>query len=372
MKLLFIIDSLRPGGAERQLVALISGLIARNYALELICLNKVDIGYEDEVNSLSVPITYYERTHRFDFGVIVRIVNHIQSHNIDMVHTFNNLGSLVGLVASKMSHRPVVCSAIRDSSDKNWMYRWSKYFLSAWSDVLVSNSKAGFNNRFRKWKDNYRVVYNGVNDSIPVSVKHELRVIERERLGLNINPHATWVGMVASLNDYKDHQTLIHAMEKLLSCLESVELFIIGDGPRRAELEKLAVSLKINRFVHFLGYRKDAVKLGGLMDVAVLLNPPEHQEGISNSLSEAMLQGVPVIASRGGGTDELLDYGAVGVLVKPSSPSETADAILQIATDPESASSIGIAGREHILNKFGMDRYVSDYIYIYHEVGLSR
>jgi len=372
LKLLFIIDSLRPGGAERQLVELLSGLTARGYALELICLNKVGIGYEDEVNSLSVPITYYERKHRFDFGIVIKIVHHIQSHNIDMVHTFNNLGSLVGLVASKMSGRPVVCSAIRDSSDKNWMYRWSKYFLSAWSDVLVSNSKAGFNSRFRKWNDNYRVVYNGVNDSILVSVKRELRVIERERIGLNVDPHATWVGMIASLNDYKDHQTLIHAMEKLLPCLDNVELLIIGDGPRRAELEKLAVSLRINKFVHFLGYRKDAVKLGGLMDVVVLLNPPEHQEGISNSLSEAMLQGVPVIASRGGGTDELLDYGAVGVLVESSSPSETADAILKIATDPESANYIGIAGREHVLNKLGMDRYVSEYISIYNEIGLSR
>ncbi len=92
----------------------------------------------------------------------------------------------------------------------------------------------------------------------------------------------------------------------------------VGDGPNRKRLKERAVSLAIQDYVIFTGFTHDIPTILANTDISVLMtNAQVITEGISNSLLESMAMGVPVVASRGGGTEEVVDHGVNGFLVDP-------------------------------------------------------
>jgi glycosyltransferase involved in cell wall biosynthesis len=91
------------------------------------------------------------------------------------------------------------------------------------------------------------------------------------------------------------------------------------------------------------------------MNVSVL---PSLSEGLSNVLLESMAAGVPVVATRVGGTPEAVEHGETGLLVPPSDPQGLAEAIARLLQEPELAARIGAAGRQSVRDRFSMDKMV--------------
>ena len=163
MKILFVIHSLKFGGAERQLVELVKGLKENLYGIHVVCLDHDNDGYRSNLENAGIIINNFFRTNKYDLRPVLKIMRYVKKENIQVIHTFDNLGSLFGLIASKLSGRSVLCSVIRDCKDKNLKLKISKKIIAKLSDVCVSNSHAGFNNRFKKIKPNFKVVYNGID-----------------------------------------------------------------------------------------------------------------------------------------------------------------------------------------------------------------
>ena len=103
------------------------------------------------------------RTKRFDVRPVLSLSRYILQNKIDIVHTFENLGSLYGLIAAKLSKRPVVCSAVRSAYDENRVLKISTRFIARYADILVANTHIGLVNRFSELKPNFRIVYNGID-----------------------------------------------------------------------------------------------------------------------------------------------------------------------------------------------------------------
>jgi glycosyltransferase involved in cell wall biosynthesis len=160
----------------------------------------------------------------------------------------------------------------------------------------------------------------------------------------------------AALSPVKGHAHLIRSIEVLRSRGVDCELWLAGDGVLRAELEQQTRALGLEDRVRFLGqlshdrlldmYRTRAVH-------GVVL--ASDSEGIPVSLMEAMSFGVPVIATRVGGNEELLGD-RCGIMVRPRDPAALADAIERILTNPALAVSVGAAGRARIEERFSIDR----------------
>jgi glycosyltransferase involved in cell wall biosynthesis len=111
------------------------------------------------------------------------------------------------------------------------------------------------------------------------------------------------VGTIARLDPVKDLATLIHATAAVARQMP-IALIVIGDGPEREQLESLAAELRVESSVRFLGHRDDArVWLGGC---DVYANSSIH-EGVSLTILEAMAAGLPIVATRVGGTPEIID-----------------------------------------------------------------
>lgn len=368
MKILFVIDSLTFGGAERQLVELIKGLLDRPhlYEIHVVCLDKVTDGYTDILTARGIVIHYFCRAYRYDIRPVFSIYQYINENQIDLVHAFLSLGVLFGLIAAKLAGKPVVCSAIRDAQDHDLIQKIEKRIVACFSDIFVANSMAGFTNRFRRLRPHFRVVYNGADFSRFDKIKDKRSILNDE---LGLSDFQNIIGMVASLTERKDHETLLNAAPNVLKVFPQTCFLFVGNGPKREELTEKAKQLGVEHNVLFLGFRCDIDKIYQIFDIFVLLtNSDVHLEGISNAIMEAMAIGVPVVASEGGGTNEIVKNNINGVLVPPKNPTKTAKAIVSLMCNKDKAKHFSSTAKKFVRQKFNLQKYVEKYENIYREL----
>lgn len=192
-------------------------------------------------------------------------------------------------------------------------------------------------------------IYNGI-DPGRYRPGPEGAAVRRE---LGIPPGAFAVGVVGRLDPIKDHPTLFRAFAQLRAADPGARLLVVGDGPERARLEAAG-----GEGVLFLGDRRDVPELLRVLDVFVL---PSRNEGISNTILEAMATGLPVVATRVGGNPELVEDGLTGALVPPGDVNALAAALGRYRDGPEGARTHGEAGRARVLERFAVDRMVGSY-----------
>jgi glycosyltransferase involved in cell wall biosynthesis len=106
---------------------------------------------------------------------------------------------------------------------------------------------------------------------------------------------------------------------------------LVGDGPERTRLVERIQALGLAETVHLPGYLAQPERILEETDLAVL---PSHTEGLPNAALEALVMEVPVLATRVGGTPEVITDGETGRLVEPRSPQALASALMEFARDP--------------------------------------
>jgi glycosyltransferase involved in cell wall biosynthesis len=124
------------------------------------------------------------------------------------------------------------------------------------------------------------------------------------------------------------------------------------------------VNLGIGGMVRFLGHRPDVECVYAALDVFVLSS---LSEGLSNTILEAMASGVPVVATRVGGADELVEDGRTGILVPAGSGDELSKAVHALASDEARRLAMGTAARVRSEAAFGLRRMIQDYREAYRE-----
>lgn len=159
----------------------------------------------------------------------------------------------------------------------------------------------------------------------------------------------------ARLAPEKGYEFLIQAIKILKDKKCDVEVRLVGDGPSRASLERLARDLGIADRVRFLGHLDEATKIRELhaSDLCVL---PSLAEGLPSSATEAMAVGVPVIATNIAAISELIEHGKTGLLVRPSDPAALAEAIITMVQDYEFRRRAADLGRNKVISEFDIDK----------------
>jgi glycosyltransferase involved in cell wall biosynthesis len=154
----------------------------------------------------------------------------------------------------------------------------------------------------------------------------------------------------------KGHVFLLRAIRQLReSGVKDLTCLIIGEGRLEAELKDYAKAAGIEQNVRFLGYRRDIPDLLGLMDMVVM---PSLRESFGIVALEAMAMKVPVVASRIGGLEEVVEHEKTGLLVPPGDAAALAEAIRGLADNPEKRRNMGKAGRQRVEQSFGLDSTV--------------
>ena len=195
------------------------------------------------------------------------------------------------------------------------------------------------------------VVYNGANLDRFDEARRRLLTSRKP------SPVLT-VGMVATLEDHKDQDTLIRAAAELEQRGFQLRVRLIGDGSRRAQLEALVEELGAP--VEFLGSRADIPDRIAELDVFVFSTT--DREGLGIALIEAMAAGVPVIASDVPACREVLDGGKCGLLVPAKNSSALADAIQTLGADLGTGSQLAEAARGRALREFSSQAMADGYL----------
>ncbi|MGH8495255.1 MAG: TIGR03088 family PEP-CTERM/XrtA system glycosyltransferase [Gammaproteobacteria bacterium] len=180
------------------------------------------------------------------------------------------------------------------------------------------------------------------------------------------DPACIIIGTVGRLQTVKSQITLGRAFLRLREMLpharDRLRLVLIGDGPQEAALRELIAETDIGRFVWMPGARPDVAELMRGFDVFVL---PSLNEGISNTVLEAMATGLPVVATDVGGNGELVQQGCNGSLVPPADPDALAQAISRYVDDSSLRRGHGIAGRNLASANFSLASMVGGYVSAY-------
>ena len=169
---------------------------------------------------------------------------------------------------------------------------------------------------------------------------------------------------VGELNDNKNHATVIRAIAQMDD--PRAQYLICGNGPRRQQLEDLALELKVDDRVHFLGYRRDIPDMLAASDVFCL---PSFREGLPLSVMEAMAAGKPIVCSGIRGSVDLVDEGPGGFVVSPADDIHGyVTAFEQLRSDPNRVRSFSDHNRDRI-RRFTRERVSEDLALAY---GLPR
>lgn len=162
------------------------------------------------------------------------------------------------------------------------------------------------------------------------------------------------LGTVARLDPIKDHETVLRAFARVRNACPAALLRLVGDGPRCAALERLAVELNITEGVRFLGARDDVPEQLGACDLFVYATT--EAEGFGIVLAEAMAAGVPVVCTDVGPCREVLGGGRGGRLVPPRDPKSMADAVLALWNDPNERVSLAENAGDLVREHYGVAR----------------
>ncbi len=195
------------------------------------------------------------------------------------------------------------------------------------------------------------VIHNGID---PVSLSQDGRENFRRALGIGAEPVVIMVGRLAPP---KDPVALLEA----LGGLPAGHIVVAGDGPLRPRVEGAARRLELGR-VSLLGFRED---IPGLLQACDIFALPSHWEGLPLAVIEAMMAGLPVVATRVGGVPELVEHGVTGLLVPAGDVGALREALGALLADRELRARMGAAGRQRALERFTAQRMVRDTMDLY-------
>src|SRR5438034_10232815 len=259
------------------------------------------------------------------------------------------------------------------------MHAWTRRSIVSFhgADVMVEMGKPAYREATRQMLDAVKLVLVR-SESLRRAVIHlgcDEKKIEVQRTGIPLNEFpfrerdfgaaaTEWRFVQACrLIEKKGLPVTLKAFASFLSKCPDATLTIAGEGPLLGQLQGLARELKIDNCVSFTGF----ISQDQLRDIFyashIFLHPSEtgrdgNQEGIPNSMLEAMASGLPVFATQHGGIPEAIENGVSGILVPEHNDQELARALFEAAQDRHFLSGIGRAGAEAVAEKFDQSTQV--------------
>jgi glycosyltransferase involved in cell wall biosynthesis len=173
------------------------------------------------------------------------------------------------------------------------------------------------------------------------------------------------VAFAGRLVQEKGIDVLLRAFAVVVEHVREAQLLIVGEGPQRKFLERLASDLNLSACVSMPGHL-DSAQMEQLFEtVWVQVVPSRWAEPFGNVAPEAMMRGTVVIASNSGGLTEIVQSGETGFLVTPGDTDELADALLKLLQNRELAEQMGRAGREVALAHFSATACAHQFMLLY-------
>jgi glycosyltransferase involved in cell wall biosynthesis len=373
MRLLYVIDSLFPGGSAQSLAAMAPYLVAHGVQLEVAYL--VDRpglrGELEQAGARVLPVGGDSR-----LGWTVQLVQLLRRRRPDLVHTTLFEADLCGRIAARLTDKPVVSSLVNVAygpeqlSDPR-LTRW-KLRAAQRLDAITARGVTRFHavtrqvsevmaRRLRIPRDRIEVVPRGRDPQVLGTRTPERR--QRVRADLGLNHDTKLVVAVGRQEHQKGYDVLLEALRLALRDEPHLHLYIAGrEGSATPRLRALARRLKLDRAVTFLGPRGDVPELLSASDAFALSS---RWEGMPGVVLEAMALEVPIVATGLPAVRDVLEDGRCGLLVTAERPMELAVAMVSAVRNPDASRKTARLARERFLHHYTIDRVADQMLAFY-------
>lgn len=286
---------------------------------------------------------------RYDVPQALRYRGLARSWRASLIHLNNNAESqLPGLLAARLAGIPCVAHARSFQRDR----RSTRLHLSL-ADHHIAISTAVRDNLVELGVEPEEISV--IPDGVRVEAMREAADPAGVRVEFDVPECQRVFGLFGRVVPWKGTLEFVEAACEVLQSDPRARAFVVGD-PSDGEhdyyetVKRAVRESGVGDRVTLTGYRDDVASLMELMDVVV--HASTSREPFGMVLTEAMALGKPVVATRGGGPDDIVTDGETGVLVRPGSPSSLARAIRRLLTDPERSARMGARGAERVERHF--------------------
>ncbi|MBR2062620.1 MAG: glycosyltransferase [Anaerotignum sp.] len=350
-KVLHILTDKNIGGAGRWLLYYLKYHNRNAFQVKVVLPH--DSLLADAVKALDVPVIAMEEMEdrSFDKKAMKALVKLFKEEKPDIVHTH---ASMTARMAARAAMVPSIfntkhCMESAPGILPKKIVR--REVNAAFSDKIIAVSRAVRRSMVHAGTspEQIAVVYNGIEPiAIPAA---EEKAALLQSYGGKAGEMA--VGMVARLEEVKDHETFLLAAQNVLEHRRDVRFYIVGDGSLRDELERRAYELGISSNVTFTGFIKDVEKIEAALDIAVITS---KAEALCLSIIESMIAGIPAVGTDSGGVAEVIKHGENGFLVPIGDADQLAERIEELLADDAKRKAFGEHAKKHAESMFMADK----------------
>jgi L-malate glycosyltransferase len=359
MRIMFLLNVLKPGGAERHTFELANSLASQGHFCTIVSLtNKPG----QVLSSSVVPVLTCDGNHLYSVDTMRKVSGLIRAQQPDIIAAVNQRPLLFGLISRKLaSSSAKLVSIFHTSYLLNFRDHVFNIFdkpLFARADALVYVSQ----NQRTIWEergyrsDHATVIHNGV-DQCRFSPRSADRWREQTREAMGFGPLDYVIGMCARFFPEKNHRQLVDAIGLLRRRGFPAKALLVGGGPTQRSIEEYVRSSGLQEHVVFAGVKDDVRPSVSAFDVGVLCS---FGETLPLAPLELMAIGIPVVISNVGGAGEIVRHGETGFLF-PVGDTESFVGFLETLSDPAKRKAFGGAASRFVAANFTAERMIEGY-----------
>jgi len=317
-----------------------------------------------------------------DLLTLHRLTERLHRGRYDIVHTHTSKAGWLGRIAAHRAGVPLVVHTPHGNIFDGYFpapvtraFVWMERHAARRTHRIIELTPGGIEEHLAEGigqREQYRVIFSGIDVS-PYADAIAHRAATRAALLPVVagspdpatcpSEGLLLFGAVGRLEPVKGFTHFIDAAHRVAAVLPNAHFILAGDGSQRAALERQAAPLG-ERF-QFLGLRHDIPSLMAAFDILVV---PSLNEGMGRVLLEAGAAAVPVVASRVGGIPDVVDDGETGLLVPPKDAAALADALLELAAQPERRRLMGDTARAKVVPAYSLEEMVRQIEALYEEL----
>ena len=373
VRLLYFLNSPGvPGGVEEHVAELALRLPEDRFTVTILCPSACRAFFEPlaRTGRRVIALDIYRPRHLQAMSQFVRL---LRLEAIDIVHSHQFAATMYAAPLARLAGVPMIVETphVREAWRRGWLkrsYLIDRLIYTA-VDRFVAVSRAN-QRHLTEGKgcrpDRIVQIYNG-RDLNAFSPDADGRA--RARASLGITGEELLLVHVGRLAEQKGHRYLLDAYASVRRQVPGARMAFVGDGERRADLERLVRERGWAGDVLFTGYQSAVRDFLAAADIVVL---PSLFEGLPLVAVEAGAMGRPMVATDVDGTSEVILDGVTGLLVPPADSGRLAQALICLAGDPARREDMGAAARKFVVERFGIEQHVAQHAAFYADLMADR
>ena len=348
------------GGAEAHVGLLARGLRARGHDVRLLCHPRGRLGKEAAQEGLRTQSLLVRN--QLSPTAALRMAALLRRDRPDVLHLHTPKDYLCGVAAGWLAGVKAIVLTRHMLLPLKPLMR--KVYARADAVICLNGSLQTLLHQQGLPLSKLPLLY-GAIDTLPFTMPQDPSAVCRLRREWGIEPETVAFGCVGRLVNGKGQEVLLEAFAQCRARYDNLPLalVLVGDGPKRAELEAQAQQLGIANGTRFVGFRSDIPLVLAALDVVTV--PSTGTELLPLSVMEAMAAGCAVIASHNGGASEIITNPDMGLLVPPGDIGALRDALHCLAADADLRRHMGRAGAARAQSQFALPRLLDQTEFLY-------